>query len=107
METFQLPPPVVELINATKKLRAHYQSSQSAARLKFTLDGNLVGDMGEAIASEIFGIHLVEVAASAGIDGYAPDGKTTVQIKATGTGRGPAFSKNETRADHLIFLDLD
>ena len=30
-----------------------------------------------------------------------------MQIKATGTGRGPAFSKNETRADHLIFLDLD
>jgi hypothetical protein len=41
-----------------------------------------------------------------GIDGYAPNGRT-VQVKATGTGRGPAFRLVETRADHLLFFDLD
>lgn len=74
--------------------------------LKFTLDGNLVGDIGEAIAAELFGVTLVETKSTEGIDGYAVDGRT-VQVKATGTGRGPAFRCTETRADHLLFFDLD
>ena len=62
-------------------------------QLEFTLDGNLVGDLGEAIAVELFGIRLVEAKSTEGIDGCAPDGSTTVQVKATGTGRGPAFRR--------------
>lgn len=75
--------------------------------MKFTLDGNLVGDLGEAIAVELFGIQLAETKSTEGIDGFAPDGQTTVQIKATGTGRGPAFRRTDTQADHLLFFDLD
>ncbi len=30
-----------------------------------------------------------------------------MQVKATGTARGPAFRLSETRADHLLFFDLD
>lgn len=74
--------------------------------LKFTLDGNLVGDIGEALAVELFGIKLVNTASTKGIDGATPDGKT-VQVKATGTGRGPAFRQTETRADYLLFFQLD
>ncbi|MDR7035095.1 DUF6998 domain-containing protein [Mesorhizobium sp. BE184] len=103
MQKFKLPPAISDLVFARNKLRDHY----SAVGLRFTLDGNLVGDLGEAIAAELFGIRLVETRSIPGIDGYAPDGKTTVQVKATGTGRGPAFRQTETRAAHLLFFDLD
>jgi hypothetical protein len=99
---FDLPPAIAELVAARNKLRDHYAS----VGLDFTLDGNLVGDLGEAIAAELFGIELVPARSTQGIDGYAPD-RRTVQIKATGTGRGPAFRLVETRADHLLFFDLD
>lgn len=103
MHLFKLPPAIADLVAARNKLRDHY----SAVGLKFTLDGNLVGDLGEAIAAELFGIRLVDNRSTPGIDGFAPDGKTTVQIKATGTGRGPVFRQTETRANHLLFFDLD
>jgi hypothetical protein len=99
---FLLPPTIADLVQARNQLRAHY----SSAGLKFTLEGNLVGDLGEAIAAELFQIRLVPARSTQGIDGYAPDGRT-VQVKATGTGRGPAFRLVETRADHLLFFDLD
>ncbi|MER9202942.1 hypothetical protein NKH74_27765 [Mesorhizobium sp. M0933] len=86
---------------ARNKLREHYQ----AARLKFTLDGNLVGDIGEAVAAELFGIKLVP-GNGTGIDGHSTDGRS-VQVKATGTGRGPVFRCVDTRADHFLFLDID
>ena len=99
---FKLPPAIAHLIAARNLLREHYKE----VGLEFTLDGNLVGDIGEAIAAEIFGIKLVPTKSTMGIDGYAPDGRT-VQVKATGRGRGPAFRLVETKADHLIFFDLD
>ena len=98
---FSLPPAVAALVAARNELREHY----SSIGLKFTLDGNLVGDIGEAIAAELFGIKLVAVGGT-GFDGHAPDMRT-VQVKATGTGRGPVFRNIETRADHLLFFDLD
>lgn len=99
---FQLPSAIADLVAARNRLREHYE----AVGLEFTLDGNLVGDLGEAIAAEIFGITLVPARSTTGIDGYAPDGRT-VQVKATGRGRGPAFRLVETKADHLLFFDLD
>ncbi len=110
MRTFELPPAIAELVAARNLVRAHYQAvleeRESTAILRFTLDGNLVGDIGEAIAVELFGIQLVDAKSTAGIDGYAPDGRT-VQVKATGTGRGPAFRLTEVSAEHLLFFDLD
>lgn len=102
MLEFDLPPAIADLVAARNKLRAHYAS----VGLKFTLDGNLVGDLGEAIAVELFGLQLAEARSTAGIDGRAPDGRT-VQVKATGTGSGPAFRQTETKAQHLLFFDLD
>lgn len=110
MREFKLPPAIAELVSARNKVRAHYQSllteRQSTTLLHFTLDGNLVGDIGEAIAFELFGVQLVNAKSTEGIDGYAPDGRT-VQVKATGTNRGPAFRPTQIRANHLLFFELN
>ena len=111
MTTFELPHAISALVLARNEVRDHYLqvllAQGSQVDLRFTLDGNLIGDLGEAIAVELFGIRLVDTKSTEGIDGYAPDGKTTVQIKATGTARGPAFRNTQTRADHLLFFNLD
>lgn len=111
MSTFALPPAIVELLAARDAVRAHYQGvlfrQGSEVDLRFTLDGNLVGDIGEAIAAELFGVRLVNAKATEGYDGYAPDGRMTVQVKATGTGRGPVFRNTPVKADHLLFFCLD
>ncbi len=99
--SFQLDPSISKLVEARNSLRQKY----AAHNLKFTLDGNLVGDIGEAISVEMFGIRLSESNTS-GIDGFAPDGRS-VQIKATGTNRGPAFRNTMARADHLLFFSFD
>ncbi|MBK6803146.1 hypothetical protein [Novosphingobium sp.] len=108
--TFALPPAIAAMVQARNAVRDHYhrvlRELGSEVDLGFTLDGNLIGDIGEALAAELFGIRLVETRSTEGIDGYARDGRT-VQVKATGTGRGPAFRCTETRADHLLFFDLD
>lgn len=98
---FVLPPVIRELIVARNNVRDHYASSG----LSFTLDGNLVGDLGEALAADLFGLNLI-ARNGTGIDGYAPDGRT-VQVKASGTKRGPAFRMVDTRAQHLLFFHLD
>ena len=51
---FELPLSIQKLIAARNELKAHY----SNVDLSFTLDGNLVGDLGEAIAAELFGLRL-------------------------------------------------
>jgi hypothetical protein len=89
------------LIEARNALKAHF----SAVDLHFTLDGNLVGDLGEAVAAELFGLELTG-RSNEGIDGYAPDGRS-VQVKASGTKRGAAFRPVETCADHLLFFHFD
>ncbi|MCZ4429514.1 hypothetical protein O3S81_07375 [Agrobacterium sp. SOY23] len=100
-KTFVLPPVITDLVVTRNCLRDHYKS----AALDFTLDGNLIGDIGEAVAAELFGLKL-SPRNGTGIDGLAPDGRS-VQVKATGTGRGPAFRMVDTRADHLLFLVFD
>lgn len=52
---FVLPPVIRELIVARNNVRDHYASSG----LSFTLDGNLVGDLGEALAADLFGLNLI------------------------------------------------
>jgi hypothetical protein len=101
MKEFALPAAITDLLAARNRLRDHYR----AAGLDFTLDGNLVGDIGEAIANELFGLKLGK-RCGPGIDGEAPDGRT-VQVKASGRGRGPAFRQVEVKADHLLFFSFD
>ncbi|KRA59997.1 hypothetical protein ASD79_10385 [Caulobacter sp. Root655] len=98
---FELPDAITDLLTARNKLRERYL----ALGLTFTLDGNLVGDIGEAVAAELFGIKLTR-RCGVGVDGHAPDGRT-VQVKASGSNLGPAFRFIETRADHLLFFSFD
>lgn len=67
--TFALPPVITDLVVARNRLRDHYRS----AALEFTLDGNLIGDIGEAVAAELFGLKL-SPRNGTGIDGQASDG---------------------------------
>lgn len=103
-KTFELPKLVREMILVRDKLRSHY--NQNGVELKFTPDGRMVGDLGEAIAVELFGISLQQ---AGGIDGLAPDKKTSVQIKASGNLGGAAFRPidKSKHADHLLFFHLD
>jgi hypothetical protein len=102
MTTFTMAAMVGEFVEAHRRLRKHYEDT----KLAFTLDGKLVGDLGEAIAAELFGLTLCKKR-TPGVDGHAKDGRS-VQVKATGLlSKGPAFTPGEGRADHLIFLRLD
>ncbi|TPG16767.1 hypothetical protein EAH87_14100 [Sphingomonas koreensis] len=80
-------------------------TAYSARSLRFTLDGRLVGDLAKATAAEAFDLELCKVR-TAGVDAHATDGRS-VQVKASGIGKGPAFTPGEGRADHLIFLMFD
>ena len=51
---FDLPPAVKELTAARKPLQDHY----GHIGMPFRFDGNLIGNIGEAIAAELFGINL-------------------------------------------------
>lgn len=102
MTKINLPDAVVELCKAHGALRRHFASTG----LAFTLDGKLVGDIGEAMAAEAFGLTLCK-RRTGGVDAHARDGRS-VQVKATGkvTG-GPAFTPGEGIAEHLLFLRID
>jgi hypothetical protein len=102
MDDIQLPEPVRALYAAHVAMCQHFEQTG----LTFTLDGKLLGDIGEALAAEAFGIRLCEYR-TAGVDGHTAD-RRSVQIKATGkSGGGPAFTPGEGIADHLIFLRID
>ena len=96
-----MPDHVRDLVTAHAALVDAYAST----KLRFTFDGRLVGDLAEATAAEAFGLELCRVR-TPGVDAHAPDGRS-VQIKASGVGKGPAFTPGEGRADHLIFLLFD
>lgn len=97
----RLPDEVRALVTAHRALVVSY----AATTLRFTLDGRLVGDIAEATAADAFGLNLCRKR-TAGADALTRDGRT-VQVKASGIGKGPAFTPGEGRADHLIFLMLD
>ena len=103
---FQLPPEVRPLTDARIAVRDYYR--RKGLNLEFSFDGNLVGDLGEACAVEEYGMKLVEARSNAGFDGYTPDGKRTIQVKAKGPSTTRiAFTYSEVHADHLLVLELD
>lgn len=98
---FRLPPVITGLWNAHKKLIAHYAETG----LKFTLDGKLVGDLGEAIALEYFDLETCP--RTPGVDALVRGSGDSVQVKATGRNAGPAFSWGEGVAKFLLFMKID
>ena len=103
MGWFDLPPVIAALTKSRQSLKAYYDT-EGNGRLSFTPDGNLVGDIGEALAIEKFGL-AISPRNDTGIDGTV--GKLTVQVKTTGSSRGPAFRDTEICADHLLFFQID
>ena len=102
MMTFQMDAEVKAFVKAHRRLCKHYGNTG----LKFTLDGKLVGDLAEIIASKLFELKMC-IKRTPGVDCHAPDGRT-VQVKATGSSsKGPAFTPGQGRADQLLFLRLD
>ena len=75
METISIPVAIEELLDIVKRLRASYPKK------RFTLDGRLVGDLGEVLVAEKYDLTLHE-----GLrkhhDAKASD-ERQVQIKAT------------------------
>ena len=97
-----LPREVRTLWKAQQALAKRY----AGTRLKFTLDGRLVGDIAEALALEWFHLEPPKKR-KGGVDAMTASGRT-VQVKATGKERsGPAFTPGAGRADHLLFFRLD
>lgn len=96
-----LPECVRALVMAHRALVDSY----AATRLRFTLDGRLVGDIAEATAAHAFDLALCRER-TAGVDAFTRDGRT-VQVKSSAIGKGPAFTPGEGRADYLLFLSLD
>jgi hypothetical protein len=85
LKAFALPSIVAHLVPARNRLQEHYV----AVNHKFTLNGNLVGDISEAVSAQLFGLTLSSRNGT-GCDGWVPDGRT-VQVEATGTKIGPPF----------------
>lgn len=100
LEEFEIPPIFKDIADA----RAALEKRFSKTNLNFPFDGRLLGDIGEAIAQEIFQLTLSRRNRQ-GVDGELADG-TTVQVKCTATKNGAVFSQNDIGADKLIFLDL-
>lgn len=76
----------IEIHKALKHLDAGVDMLRRAAAakapaLKFTLDGRLIGDIGELLAVEHFGI-VPQKKQEAGLDGIDPDGRQ-VEVKTT------------------------
>lgn len=109
--SFRLPECVAEMVNARDRLCKHYaallQLTHAEDRLRFRFDGNLIGDLGEGIAVERFGVRLDKSRGSTGVDGTTLD-RRTIQIKATAAGRGPAFRQVVGGpAELLLFFEID
>ena len=99
---FPLPAAMRHLWEAQQEIVRHY----GWTKLKFTLDGRLVGDLAEAIALEHFDLEPC-AKRTKGVDALVAGTTRTVQVKASGNGSGPTFSKGSGKADYLLFLRLD
>jgi hypothetical protein len=90
----EMPGLVRSLYELVRQLESHFPER------KFTLDGHLVGSIGEVLAAHQYGLELLPASAK-GHDAIAPD-KRQVQIKATQAKSVGLRSEPE----HLIVLKL-
>jgi hypothetical protein len=90
----KLPKTVAKLYEAVEELKAAYPGRH------FTLDGHLVGSIGEVVAREIFGFELLPASAP-GHDAMCST-RGRVQIKIT-AGKSIAL---RAECDHLIVLRI-
>lgn len=93
MERIPLPAPVADLYRAIEKLQATYGR-------KFTLDGHVLGSIGEVVAQEAFGFELLPM--SARVHDAHCTRRGAVQVKITG-GKTVALRQN---CNHLVVLKV-
>lgn len=99
----------LELHQATKRLWMAQQAlvtHYSWTRLKFTLDGRLLGDIAESVALEHFDL-VAPLKRTKGVDALVRHSGDSVQIKASGRMAGPAFTSGIGVAKYLLFFQLD
>jgi hypothetical protein len=90
----KLPPAVAKLYEAVEELKQSYPGRH------FTLDGHLVGSIGEVVARETFGFELLPASAP-GHDAICST-RGNVQVKIT-AGQSVAI---RAACDHLIVLRI-
>ena len=83
-----------ELLSAARRLEVLYPGR------KFTLDGHLIGSIGEVLATQLYSLSLLP-SSTERHDAVAEDGRL-VQVKLTQTQRVSIYSE----PDHLIVLRL-
>jgi len=92
-----LPKQVATILTAIKELENEYPGR------KFTMDGHLMGSIGEVIAAKTFGLTLLK-ASTTGHDASCPI-RGNVQIKITGI-RGKRIAFSHPECEHLIVLQI-
>ena len=94
---------LLSLFKIVERLETEYQRYSR----KFTIDGHLIGSIGEVLVAEAFDLKLEDIGTPV-IDARTKDGKT-VQIKATTTDR-VAFSiqvGSNVIPDYVIAIRID
>src|SRR5436853_97198 len=94
--------------NALKKLRSARDDLRTMfPELRFALDGNLVGDIGEAIAICDFG--LAKLRPGTTLHDFATKKGKLIQVKTTqqtAQGKGVGLGLIKRSFDHLIVIQL-
>nr|BDD44870.1 hypothetical protein 9 [bacterium] len=70
----------------------------------FTVDGHLVGSIGEVLAADRFGLKL-SIASTKGVDARTADGRR-VEVKATMGKRGVALRGSVPEAEFLLAIQV-
>ena len=85
------------------------ETEHAKHKRKFTIDGHLIGSIGEVIVAEAFDLDLEESSAPV-IDAHTKDGTNrTVQIKATQIDRVSFSSKHtyQKEPDQVVVISID
>lgn len=101
--------PTARLSRTAELHRLIYDSAAELTRLHgrpFTMDGHLVGALGEVAALHLFDL-ILERGSNEGFDARTTNGRR-VEIKATGNSKGEVrvYATSNTHADDLIVLVL-
>jgi hypothetical protein len=87
-----------------EKLLAIAQSLREQYGRGFSIDGNIVGDIGEVLAREKYNLEL-HPANHPVHDGYTPDGRQ-VQIRATFKNKCYLSTRVDNRPDYILFIHI-
>jgi hypothetical protein len=96
---------ITELYLTRDRLKELF-NNEDEERLKFTLDGNLIGDIGEGIARYHFDLELLPRGTKVHDAVTRNEPKKYVQIKTT-QGKRVGLGLNQNNFDYLIVISID